>query len=128
LHRINIESMASLLPSIFDELGMDLPDDFDPYDVLDTSCPMWVITNAHKTFGAATICYPDALDNIENKLGEFYILPSSVHECIAVPAEGADVEMLKAMVYDINRSQVSEDEWLSNHVYFYSKQKGLVMC
>ena len=53
--------------------------------------------------------------------GDFYILPSSTHEVLFVPASvGMDVEYLRQMVHDVNEAEVSEQEFLSNNVYYYS--------
>lgn len=82
---------------------------------------MYVVSNQYRNFGASTITYPKQLDKIGTKLNEsFYILPSSIHECILVPLSLApDKSDLEEMVREINASQVAPDEVLSNTVYFY---------
>lgn len=82
---------------------------------------MFVITNSAKINGASSILYDDDLHKLAEILGtDFYILPSSVHETIAVPASGDPYELAE-MVNEINMSQVSIDERLSNQVYHYDK-------
>lgn len=93
--------------------------------------PMYVVTNSKKYFGAAHIMNPNVMENLQNIFrGEFYILPSSIHEIIAVnPKEfdWSDAEYEK-MVQEINQSEVEYGEQLSDHVYRYrSKETGLEM-
>ena len=85
--------------------------------------PMYVLTNQKKTFGAICIRYPGMLKELSEKFGgDFYILPSSVHECILVPAdETVSRDMLKEMVTDINQTQVEPQEILANQAYLYSR-------
>lgn len=85
--------------------------------------PMYVLTNTKKTFGSICIRYPGVLEQAAEKLGgDFYILPSSVHECILVPAgRTVSSEILKEMVTDINHTQVEPQEVLANQVYLYSR-------
>ena len=85
--------------------------------------PMYVLTNQEKQFGAGTILYPGILEQAEVLLGDrFYILPSSIHECILISAEsGYSQRELARMVTEINQNHVDEREVLSNHAYYYNK-------
>ena len=69
--------------------------------------------------------YPGVLKAFAEKLEQdFYVLPSSVHETILVPAgKGTDKDTLREIVTDINRTQVAEDEVLADSVYYYSRSK-----
>ena len=81
---------------------------------------MWVITNSEKINGAAGIIYSDALEQLSEKLGsDLFILPSSIHEVIAVSTNLGDPEMLASMVHEVNEGQVALDEQLSDHVYHF---------
>lgn len=83
----------------------------------DDSPAMYVITTEGSYCGASAV-----LDSgIQQKLGEVfpdgcYILPSSIHECLAVSSD-MDVHTLAHMVHDINRSEVAEQDRLSDHVF-----------
>ena len=56
--------------------------------------------------------------------GDFYILPSSIHEAIFIPAsENVDAEELKTMVREVNETQVPKEDFLSNEVYFYNAKE-----
>lgn len=90
---------------------------------------MYVLTNEEKHFGAAVLLYPHVLSHIAKILRKnFYVLPSSVHECILVPDQGqySRLELMK-MVREVNESQVEEEEILSYEVYYYDRNKEALM-
>ena len=72
--------------------------------------PMYVLSNKSRVHGAACILYPDILKDFAAVVEkDLYVLPSSIHEVILLPAEGTeDSEQLKAMVHEINESQVED--------------------
>ena len=83
---------------------------------------MYVITNESKLYGAASILYEEPLHELAEKVGsDLYILPSSVHEVIAVSADFSSPDELAEMVYEINMDQVDINDRLSNQVYCYDK-------
>lgn len=83
---------------------------------------MWVISNERKIDGAASMLYEDKLHSLAERVGtDLYILPSSVHEVIAVSVEMGEPEELAQMVAEINMDQVDLSERLSNQVYHYDK-------
>ena len=83
---------------------------------------MYVITNESKLYGAASILYEEPLHELaENIESDLYILPSSIHEVIAVSADMGSPDDLAEMVYEINMEQVDIDDRLSNQVYCYDK-------
>ena len=83
---------------------------------------MWVISNDRGINGAGSILYEDILHKLAMKLEtDLYILPSSVHECIAVSTNVGDPYELAEMVSEINMGQVALEDRLSNQVYHYDK-------
>ena len=86
---------------------------------------MYVLTNKEKFLGANMILHSEAMKEIREKMGgDFYLIPSSIHEWILVPMETTSMEELNFMVKDINMSQVHKEEWLSDHVYILT-EKGI---
>lgn len=57
----------------------------------------------------------------ENLESDLYILPSSVHEVLAVSTELTEPEELAQMVAEVNMQEVALEERLSNQVYHYDK-------
>lgn len=96
-----------------------------PYAGFDFTCsetdilPMYVATNASKTYGAAVILYDGLLETAAERLGSFYALPSSVHEFMFIPDTFGNVEDIKQMVQEINAAEVPEEEVLSDNIYHY---------
>ncbi|MBD5461970.1 MAG: hypothetical protein HDR24_02745 [Lachnospiraceae bacterium] len=82
---------------------------------------MYVLTNRHKFFGASEILDKNTLHSIADKIGDgFIVLPSSVHEVIILPPQNEkEYGKLAEMVQEVNRTQVSVEEQLSDHVYVY---------
>ena len=85
---------------------------------------MFVLTNQNRYYGAACLVYPDMLEVIGEMLqDDFYILPSSVHEVIFLGKNGCmDSAALNEMIEEVNRTQVDEEEWLSDHAYLYDRK------
>ena len=70
----------------------------------------------------------DFMNQVYERVGkDCYLIFSSLHEIILVPVENMDdVAYMQNMVYEINRTQVSYEDRLSDHVYKYTKEDGLV--
>ena len=83
---------------------------------------MYVLTNERRINGAACLLYDRIIRDFAGlKKKDFYILPSSVHEVILLPAEeGLEPECLRRMVREVNETQVEEQEILSDSLYYYS--------
>ena len=83
---------------------------------------MWVISNDRGINGAVSMLYEDKLHTLATEMeSDLYILPSSVHEVIAVSTSMGDPNELAEMVAEINMDQVALEERLSNQVYHYDK-------
>ena len=68
--------------------------------------------------------YGDILKDFANKKGaDMYILPSSIHEVIMVPADRInDPTKLLSIVHDANTTVVSIGDVLSDSVYYYDRK------
>ncbi|MBR2552211.1 MAG: hypothetical protein IKF05_04390 [Erysipelotrichaceae bacterium] len=86
---------------------------------------MTVITNSRGIDGASAYFYPGIAEQLSKELGgNYYILPSSIHELIAIPASAnRDWHSLELMVRQINRFEVSPEDQLSDHVYRYNARE-----
>ena len=91
-------------------------------------CPMYILTNKERRFGAGTVFYPGILKQAQKLVGDnFFILPSSIHECILIPEDGNyDQESLAEMVTEINVHHVDAREVLSDQAYYYLKKDGRI--
>ena len=90
---------------------------------------MYVVGNETKSYGASAILYEDFLLDFAKKLQcDFYILPSSVHEVILLPVENEENEIykLKEMVYEVNHTELPEEDILSDSIYLFSVKNGKI--
>ncbi|MDO4647007.1 MAG: DUF5688 family protein [Eubacteriales bacterium] len=82
---------------------------------------MYCLTNGDKMHGAGLILQGDLMQQIGEIVGgDFYILPSSCHEVLVVPeSAGISVQELSVMVQQVNQTEVSPEDRLSDHVQHY---------
>lgn len=94
---------------------------------MDDRNAMYVLSNKNKVFGASAILDKGIMQKAVQKFGEgFYILPSSIHEVIILPASDCiAVEALEEMVREVNSTQVEPGERLSDFVYQYTTEYGI---
>lgn len=123
----SLESMNNVMARL---LGMDGPvngsvpfeqavEDFNFRDE-----GMFVLTNNCAVNGAAVIFYPEVMEQIGNHAGgDMFVIPSSVHEVILVPDDGAMNRMdLEKMIQDINANEVDPKDRLSDSLYHYDSK------
>lgn len=83
---------------------------------------MWIISNQYGVNGASAMLYEENLHKLAEKTGtDMYLLPSSIHEWIAVSTDMGEPSQLAEMIMEINAGAVKLEERLSNNVYFYDK-------
>lgn len=118
-----IKSMDEVIREMFLADGMP-PEMADiMLDEIPPERGMWIISNERGIDGAASMLYEDGLHKLSVQLGtDLFILPSSIHEVIAVPADDLKPEELAQMVSEVNMGQVALEERLSNQVYYYDKE------
>lgn len=91
---------------------------------------MYVLTNKQRSNGAVCMIYDKVLEEFAKQQGkDVYILPSSVHEVILVPAvDGIKRQELTDMVKEVNINELDDIDILSDHVYIYDiKDKTIKM-
>lgn len=89
---------------------------------------LYVLSNRRRINGAAVVLYPELLRRLgETFGGNYYVIPSSVHEVLLLKdTEDEDVHRLNDLVRQVNEQQVLSEEVLSNHVYYYSVEDGML--
>lgn len=126
LHELAVNNLPSVLPSTFKGMnevmmemtGMEFPE---------VDEKMYVLSNVQKVNGASALLDKEIMKVVIERVGtDFYILPSSLHEVLIVPADaGMDVSDLEAMVLEVNATQVNIEDRLSDHVFKYSADAGI---
>lgn len=83
--------------------------------------PLMIVTNEKILNGAVCMLYEDVLSEVAEKAGgNFYIIPSSIHEILVIGEKDLpDNEFLKMLIPEANSTVVSETEVLSNSLYYY---------
>ncbi|MGN0384096.1 MAG: DUF5688 family protein [Eubacterium sp.] len=110
----SLEDIANMVMEEMDELKNDI-------------C-MFVLTNHTRLNGAACILYDNLLLDFANKNNsDIYVIPSSVHEVILVPAgKYIESEDINSMIKEVNNTGVEEGDILSDHVYFFNRETGIL--
>ena len=85
---------------------------FDGEDII----PMYVIGNEEGYYGASSILLPEVQARFTE---DMYIIPSSVHEMIAVSAAGDFALEIGNMIKEVNRTCVDPTEVLGEDPYYF---------
>lgn len=131
IHRTAVENSKRDYPAVLvpmdkaaREMGITLPTEGKN---LEEAIPMHILTNTDAFHGASVLFYPAVLDNLDVRFpGGFYVLPSSVHECIILPKSGEDLydgQELSELVQKINRDLVRPEEQLSDQAHEYDRAR-----
>ena len=114
--------LSDMTQALFSPDKENLLDRSDPIDPSDLG-GMYVLTTESGNLGASALFYPDVQEKAAELMGSgYYVLPSSVHECILVPdIAGHNEKDLCAMVKEANRTVVEPKDVLSDNVYHFDK-------
>ena len=108
---VKIQSMETMLAEI---MGMPTRE-----EELGINPEMIVLTNKDKYYGAITAITAKA--KLKKLFPNGYvILPSSIHEVIAVPYQPGTEEMLNGMVCEVNTNEVKPEEILGSRAYIFA--------
>ena len=116
LHRQAVENMDPINNFVLQKLSdlLEIPD----------RTGMFVLTNKHKMNGATMIMFDEVRQKVGKYVGgDYYILPSSVHEVIIIPKRyTSDISYLTYMIRSANRDEriVRPDDFLSDNLYEYN--------
>lgn len=123
----NLEHLPATLAPLSDLISDALPDTDFP-EASSTQPQLHILTNRHKLFGAGCMLYPRLLRDISGRFdSDLIILPSSVHEVLLFPDNNnQEHTALNEMVREVNLTQVSPEEVLSDHIYLYSRQNNCI--
>ena len=126
LHRDALEAQVANHPPVLKNMSeimaemsggmMDMPES-----------PMWVATVEGGMNGASVTQIPGFLEESAEKLGgDFFVLPSSIHEVLFIRDDGSfEREQLESMVRGVNATEVSEADFLSDSVYHYDSEEHI---
>lgn len=77
--------------------------------------------------GAAVIAYPNFFEDAAEKLGgDYFIIPSSIHEVLLVKDTGEmNSRDLAAMIKEVNATEVAPEDVLTDHAYHYDSKEHI---
>ena len=94
----------------------------------ETTPPIYILTNSSGLYGAGCMLYPTVLEDLSDRLNQdLLILPSSIHEVLILPADTPiGLRELQMMISTINQTEVLPEDRLSNQIYFYRREDGMI--
>lgn len=125
---VEIKGMSEVLAEI---MGIEQAEIMGILPVAPEGEQMYVASVPDKVHGAGVLAYPDFMDKAAERAGgDFFILPSSIHEVLIVPDNGKfELLDLENMVKEVNFTQVAPEDKLTDSVYHYdSKEKIFELC
>ncbi len=125
LAKVIVDSFKKRMP---EEDTEELAEELSILEQTENGVSMFVLSNDTGVYGAACILYDSVLKNFARvQECNIFILPSSVHEVMLVP-ENTDTEpeFLKNLVEEANRSAVGLVDLLSDHIYYYDRDREQV--
>lgn len=118
-----IISMKDMILQMIPEDLRDLYAEEMDFDSIPQNMQMYIVTNKTDISGASAIIYSNELEKMAEKIGtDLYILPSTIHEVIAISTNIGGKEEFESLVKEVNETQVNENEQLSDSVYIYKKE------
>ena len=116
-----IKGMGEVLAEM---MGVEQAEMMGLYPVRPEDEQIFVASVPDKVHGAGVLAYQDFMDQAAERAGgDFYILPSSIHEIFIVPDNGKmGLSDLENMVKEVNATQVAPADKLTDNVYHYDSQ------
>ncbi len=116
-HPVEVKSLAAVLQGIDPCFEVEPPEN---------AVPLYLLGSSSGSFLSSAVLYSNAVEELAIKCQtDIYILPSSVHELLLVPASSeTDEAFLLQTVWTINRTQVAEADFLSDNIYLYRHESG----
>ena len=95
--------------------------------VSDDDPTIMIVTNQEAAYGAGILFCEGVMPHLADVMGgDYFIIPSSIHEMLAVPDNGTHTAAdLLLMLTDANATVVRPEEVLSRHIYHYDSAKQL---
>ncbi len=129
LHQDALENAAMIHPSKVQNLAEVIAEMTGmPVEMVAESTPqLLVVSNEDKIKGASALFYPEMMDQLTKEVGgDFFVLPSSIHEVLVMPDNGEmSAEELKAMVTSINGDVVDPADVLTDQVYHFDAKERI---
>lgn len=111
-------------------LNLNIPDKFLVKESIKTfsfeRSPMWVLTNKSAMYGAGLMANTDLLSRMGGRVGDFFIIPSSIHEVLIVAPFAETADEITKLIKEINTEEVKPADRLSDALYYWDHEKKLL--
>lgn len=100
-------------------------------ELLYDAIPMiYVVSNHNNRYGATMpFISEEARQGIFDKVGgDYYLIPSSIHECLAIPVGNSDPNDVRNIIGDVNATQVRAEEVLGTQPYLVDSSLKLKLA
>ena len=121
INNIKGDEVIQKLGNVLEMLGVDTE------EKIGKELSVLVISNKNGINGAAQILNPDTMEQLSKKIGSCYLIPSSIHEWLAVPLDVVSYNQLNTTINEVNQTILKKEEILSDHCYFYDASLREVM-
>lgn len=128
-----MDSLAKVIADCLKDKALDiLPKemlaDVEEFKDKENRVSMYVLTNDTGINGATCILYDNVIKHFAKvQDSNIFILPSSIHEVMLVPeSPETEADFLTNLVVDANNSAVGLIDLLSDHIYYYDREKDQV--
>lgn len=114
--------ILSIEQALCHEEGAVCAEEIESYTLDHFEVPFIVITNRRFVNGASAVLSKKLKANLERifrEFGGYSLIPSSVHEMIAVPLMPENTGMIDAMIPAVNDEKVQAQEVLGTHAYLF---------
>ena len=96
---------------------------------IDLNINIYILSCQNQLFGATCIAYDGLLSKLALQFNsDFIIIPSSVHEVLLIPTQQKEnLDHLDALIQEVNETEVSDEDYLSNHAYYFSRMEKALL-
>ena len=132
LHSIALDNSPKLLPYRFESIQSAFSASTQLYSPWIENIEMYILSNKLKIHGATCIAYPNLLEEIANQLqSDLIVIPSSIHEVLIIPKTYIDSQEklppnYESMISEVNDTQLTDDEILGDHAYYFRRDTGIL--
>ena len=124
---VTIQNVVTVMDNMMS--GIDEPKE-RTIEIDNSLSPLHVISGIYKTNDASAILLiPELIKNEELEDKDYIIIPSSIHECLLLDREegesGMNADILKAMITDVNGTQLGKQDVLANHPFIYKADEKI---
>lgn len=93
----------------------------------DIGLSMYIVSNTDYFYGSSQMFNENAMKSIANEFNckSFLIIPSSIHESICIDMDEEHAKEVLELVKLVNKTELSEEEILTNSVYKYTLDEGI---